>query len=67
MVPPGMVSLDFGDQWLRSGASALLQVPSAIVPEEYNVLINPRHPAMGKGAIKAFKERRWQYDSRLRS
>ena len=67
VVPPGMVTLDFGDQWLRSGASALLQVPSAIVPEEYNVLINPRHPSMAKGSIKAIKHRRWQYDSRLRS
>ncbi len=67
VVPPGMVTLDFGDQWLKSGSSALLQVPSAIVPEEFNVLINPRHPAMAKGAIKAFKERRWQYDSRLRT
>lgn len=34
-----------GDQWLRSGRSALLLVPSAIVPATVNLLINPRHPA----------------------
>ena len=33
-----------GDLWLHSGRTALLQVPSAIVPATWNVLINPRHP-----------------------
>lgn len=35
-----------GDQWLAQGKSLLLQVPSAVVPQEYNILINPRHPMM---------------------
>lgn len=34
-----------GDDWLRSGDSALLRVPSVIVPATWNVLLNPRHPA----------------------
>jgi len=33
-----------GDDWLRSGHSALLHVLSVIVPATWNVLINPRHP-----------------------
>ena len=33
-----------GDQWLHSSRTALLRVPSAIVPATWNVLINPRHP-----------------------
>jgi RES domain-containing protein len=33
-----------GDAWLAQRASALLQVPSAIIPFEQNVLINPMHP-----------------------
>jgi len=32
-----------GDLWLQSGRTALLRVPSAIVPETWNILINPRH------------------------
>lgn len=36
-------TLDYGDQWLAGGATALLAVPSVIVPEETNVLLNPRH------------------------
>jgi RES domain-containing protein len=33
-----------GDDWLERGETLLLRVPSAIVPEECNFLINPSHP-----------------------
>ena len=33
----------WGDRWLREERSAVLLVRSALVPETYNVLINPRH------------------------
>lgn len=61
--PAGKVSLDFGDGWIDGGASALLLVPSMIVPEEYNVLINPAH-ADAKG-ITTQKVRKWLYDPRI--
>lgn len=32
-----------GDEWLASARSALLLVPSAVVPETFNVLLNPAH------------------------
>lgn len=32
-----------GDEWIASGASLGLRVPSAIVPQESNVLLNPAH------------------------
>ncbi len=32
-----------GDEWLRAGATALLRLPSAIVPESANYLLNPAH------------------------
>ena len=41
----------------------LLVVPSVVVPEEHNVLINPAHPD-AKG-IAAQKVRKWLYDPRL--
>ena len=37
-----------GDQWLQDGRTALLRVPSVIVPATWNVLINPRHPESGQ-------------------
>ena len=61
--PESKTSLDFGDAWLASGASALLVVPSVVVPEEFNVLINPLHPD-AKG-ISADKQRKFLYDQRL--
>lgn len=62
-VPESKVSLDIGDRWLQDGASALLVLPSAIVPEEFNVLINPRHA--DAAAIRAEKLRPWRFDGRL--
>jgi RES domain-containing protein len=37
-----------GDQWLQSSRTALLRVPSIIVPATWNVVINPRHPDSGQ-------------------
>ncbi len=62
--PSGRASIQFGTAWIQSAASALLRVPSVIVPDEYNVLINPLHP--DSGAVTAVKIRKWLYDSRLR-
>lgn len=32
-----------GDRWLEAGRSSLLTVPSGVVPETFNVLLNPTH------------------------
>ncbi|HRN56048.1 MAG TPA: RES family NAD+ phosphorylase [Agriterribacter sp.] len=52
-----------GDAWLNSGESLLLQLPSAIVPREYNILINPAHPGFKKVAIAS--ARFFEFDARL--
>jgi RES domain-containing protein len=64
-IPPGRVSVEVGQKWLAGAASALLAVPSVIVPEEFNVLINPRHADAAK--LRATKLRKWLYDGRFRS
>jgi RES domain-containing protein len=33
-----------GDEWLRSARTALIRVPSAVVPATWNLLLNPQHP-----------------------
>lgn len=63
-LPHGKVSLDAGDAWLTAADTPLLLVPSVIVPEEFNVLINPRHPLVK--TISARKIRKWVYDQRIR-
>lgn len=62
-IPAGGVSLDVGDQWSARLSSVLLIVPSVIVPEERNILINPTHPDVAR--LRARKLRRWTYDPRL--
>lgn len=42
-----------GDQWLDKSATALLQVPSVIVPIGKNFLLNPAHPDAAKVTIAA--------------
>lgn len=52
-----------GDDWLRSGASLLLPVPSALVPETRNVLFNPLHPDAARPRIGGTS--RYPFDPRL--
>jgi len=35
-----------GEDWIAAGVSVALRVPSAVVPAEKNVLLNPNHPGM---------------------
>lgn len=44
---PASASLaEFGDAWLSAGQSLALRVPSAVLPQCDNVLLNPAHPEM---------------------
>jgi RES domain-containing protein len=61
-LPAGMTSVQAGDSWLSRKVSALLVVPSVIVPEESNVLINPLH--LDAARIAATVTRKWRYDAR---
>jgi RES domain-containing protein len=62
-IPAGLAARTAGDGWSASGASALLIVPSVIVPDENNVLINPQHG--DAAAIIATTLKRWIYDPRF--
>jgi len=61
--PAGLVSLDWGTEWAQSLSALVAEVPSIVVPEESNVLLNPRHPDADQ--LVARKVRRWTYDARL--
>ena len=37
-----------GDRWVAAGRSAVLRVPSVIVPNESNYVLNPNHPDFGR-------------------
>ena len=52
-----------GDDWLNSKWTALVRVPSAIMPNTWNVLLNPEHLAAGQ--IRIIETTRVDYDPRL--
>ncbi len=52
-----------GDRWAAAGAALVLRVPSAPVPEESNVLLNPRHPDAAR--VRVVHERAFAFDPRL--
>jgi RES domain-containing protein len=52
-----------GDEWLDSGKSAALRVPSAIVVGEFNYLLNPLHPDFSE--LRIHSPERFSIDRRL--
>jgi RES domain-containing protein len=52
-----------GDSWVESEESVILEVPSAIVPEEKNYLINPAHAGFRK--LKIGNPTKFKFDLRL--
>ena len=46
--PPPDFTRDLGTRWARVGKSAVLRVPSAVIQNEYNFVINPKHPDFSK-------------------
>ncbi len=55
--------VELGDRWLADGSNLALAVPSALLPEERNVLLNPRHPQAGR--IRIVATRTFTFDLRL--
>lgn len=61
VAPPGLKRL--GDAWLKAGRYAVLAVPSAVMPGEWNYLLNPAHPAFA--GFARTKPEAFKYDARL--
>lgn len=52
-----------GASWIEQGKTAILRVPSAVIPDEDNYLLNPAHPAIER--IKVVGRRAFVLDHRL--
>lgn len=61
--PAGMGSINYSANWVAASSEAVLVIPSVIVPQEDNVLVNPRHTDFA--AINAVNHGRVEYDHRL--
>lgn len=60
--PPSAVS-SVGDQWAKGGRSVALRVPSVVVPDEHNLLLNPEHPDFGR--LQIGRPQVFRFDRRL--
>ena len=54
---------DSGSDWATSGRSPALEVPSAVLEDEWNVLLNPKQVEFGRIRIAAPKP--FRYDERM--
>ena len=61
--PPPPSTKAIGDAWVREIRSAVLALPSVLIPGELNYLLNPAHPAFKK--ISIGKPERFAFDPRL--
>jgi RES domain-containing protein len=55
---------NIGEVWVSEGRSAILSVPSSIVPSDRNFILNPAHPEFGDIAFQP--SLRFQFDPRLK-
>jgi RES domain-containing protein len=60
--PVSFKSKDFGTNWIKGNTELVMQVPSVIVPLEWNFLLNPLHPGMVK--VSATNLGQYVYDPR---
>jgi RES domain-containing protein len=52
-----------GDDWIAQARTAVLRVPSILVPEAFNYLLNPAHPAAAEARLINIKP--FSFDARL--
>jgi RES domain-containing protein len=68
-LPPNWWTDDFdplrelGDRWIREARSLAIEVPSAALRMEWNVLVNPLHPAIAQ--IKIEPPQPFRFDARM--
>lgn len=63
-LPSSPAAAAFGDTFLREMAKLGMVVPSAVMPEARNIIINPGHPAMAQVTMTIV--RGFAFDPRLR-
>jgi len=61
--PAPNILADRGAEWLNKAKSLVMMVPSAVVPSEWNILLNPVHPEFE--GIKLDGVRDFSLDRRL--
>ncbi len=61
--PSPSVTTVIGDDWIEAGGQLAMQVPSVLIPEETNILLNPNHPDFKQ--VVCGEVREFRFDQRL--
>lgn len=61
--PPPPSTAEIGDRWVKESRSAVLELPSVIIPAEPNYLLNPAHSDFKR--IRIGKPTPFSFDPRL--
>lgn len=61
--PPSYPTQDMGDKFVEEGKTLMLQVPSAVVSGDYNILLNPLHKEILNVKIQSVAA--FEFDKRL--
>lgn len=61
--PPPETLRNFGDQLVREQQFVALQVPSAVTPGDFNLLLNPQHPSFAR--VKLLESSPFGFQTRL--
>ena len=64
VLPSSTVAAEFGDDFLRAGVHLGLIVPSVVMPEAFNIVLNSAHSAFSAVTFRIV--RLFAFDSRLR-
>jgi RES domain-containing protein len=63
--PPTLITQTIGDDFVFQNEAAILKVPSSIVPQEFNYLINPTH--VDAARIKVSSKSPMKFDTRFKT
>jgi RES domain-containing protein len=62
-LPDPVLCRAFGDRWIDDRRNLALRVPSAVIPQEMNLLINPAHPDLA--ALRLLRQLPFVFDDGL--
>lgn len=62
-LPPSESTQKIGQQWIERAKHTILKIPSTVIKEEHNFLINPAHPDFS--VIQFGEPQRFEFDERL--
>ncbi len=61
--PHSQATQDLGNSWVENKVSAVLKIPSVIIPSEFNYILNPSHSDFKK--IELTEHKIFSFDSRM--